>query len=78
MYPTKEEADSLYNAWCSSEDNILEYDGVRVESIEYDEDDDVCLVFENGNESKVISLIKNYIELTTFEWVGTKYSKWKQ
>ena len=75
-YITAEEAEKLFAFYCGGEDNIVTYEGI-VGELNYDEEDEVCLTFDNGQYHKVVDLVKKRLSLVVYDWVGTESTSWK-
>jgi hypothetical protein len=76
MKITKEQAESIYSIWCSSEDSKFEWGGI-IHGLEYDEDDDVALVDEEGDWVKLVNLTQNSVRVCIYEYTEVEVRGWK-
>ena len=45
--------------------------------IDLQEEDEVCLTFDNGQSHKVVDPVKKRLSLVVYDWVGTESTSWK-
>ncbi|AUR84863.1 hypothetical protein NVP1063O_196 [Vibrio phage 1.063.O._10N.261.45.C7] len=76
MNITKEQAESIYSIWCSSEDSKFEYKD-WIYGLEYDDEGDV--VFTDGDDDwvKLTLLDADEVKVSIYEWVETEVKGWK-
>lgn len=76
MLISKVAAEKIYGIWCSSEDSRFEYENELFE-LEYDDEDEVCYVDEEGDLVKLTTLEEDYVTVSVAEWVYTLINSWK-
>lgn len=76
MNITKKQAESIYTIWCSSEESKFEWDGI-IHGLEYDEDEDVALVDEEGDWVKLVNLDQDSVRVCIYEYTEVEVRGWK-
>ena len=76
MLISKGAAEKIYSIWCSNEDSRFEYKNDLFD-LEYDDEDEVCYVDEEGDLVKLTTLEEDYVTVSVAEWVYTLINSWK-
>jgi hypothetical protein len=76
MKITKEQAESIYSIWCSSEDSKFEYKD-WVYRLEYDGEGEVVFVDGLGDWVKLTLLDEDDVRVSIYEWAEKEIKGWK-
>ena len=76
MLISKVAAEKIYSIWCSSEDSRFEYKN-ELFDLEYDDENDVSYVDDEGEWVKLTTLEEDYVTVSVSEWVYTLINSWK-
>lgn len=72
----KDQADQIYNLWCSSEDARFTFKG-ELFGLEYNDSDKVCYVDEDGGWVSLEGLLQDDIDISIADWVFKSVNTWK-
>ena len=76
MLISKVSAEKIYSIWCSGEDSRFEYKN-ELFDLEYDDENDVSYVDDEGEWVKLTTLEEDYVTVSVSEWVYTLINSWK-